>query len=111
MLGTNQPPNQPKPWPFLTAFFGIICPKAIQRAAVGQPTAIATYCSIDEIIRSLHFGVIKLGFFGKSWKRSRKSPFLMGKSTINAPFSIAFCMFTRPGNQMEVSFAKILELR
>ena len=28
-----------------------------------------------------------------------KSPFLMGKSTISTgPFSIAFCMFTKPGS-------------
>jgi len=32
---------------------------------------------------------------GKHTKNYGKSPFLMGKSTINGPFSIAFCMFTR----------------
>jgi hypothetical protein len=32
---------------------------------------------------------------GKHTKNYGKSPFFMGKSTINVPFSIAFCMFTR----------------
>ena len=36
--------------------------------------------------------------FGKHTNNYEKSPFLLGKSTISTgPFSIAFCMFTRPG--------------
>ena len=35
---------------------------------------------------------------GKLTYNYRKSPFFMGKSTINGQFSIAFCMFIRPGN-------------
>jgi len=36
--------------------------------------------------------------FGKHTHNYEKSPFLLGKSTIlTGPFSIAFCMFTRPG--------------
>ena len=34
---------------------------------------------------------------GKRLHNYGKSPFFMGKSTITGPFSIAFCMFTRPG--------------
>ena len=32
---------------------------------------------------------------GKRLHNYGKSPFFMGKSTINGPFSIAFCMFTK----------------
>ena len=36
--------------------------------------------------------------FGKHTNNYEKSPFLLGISTISTgPFSIAFCMFTRPG--------------
>ena len=38
---------------------------------------------------------------GKHTKNYGKSPCLMGKSTISTgPFSMAFCMFTRPGIQL-----------
>ena len=40
---------------------------------------------------------------GKHTTNYGKSPFFMGKSTISTgPFSIAFCMFTRPGNHQSI---------
>ena len=43
---------------------------------------------------------------GKHIKNYGKSPFFMGKSTISTgPFSIAFCMFTRPGNHQSIGIS------
>ena len=44
-----------------------------------------------------------------NWHNYRKSPFLMGKLSINGPCSIAFCMFTR-GYKLQVTAFQLMEV-